>query len=340
MPDLTDRDRERFEDLHEKLEGVSRAEPEPEALEAGPGPIDPMLASTFEGDLAELSTAEWIAEQKYDGTRLILQKFDSEVRMFTRRHVERSDTLPDLVATAEDVLPDELVLDGEYTFLDPDGVSRFLPIHAGDDVLESEGLTGQFAVFDVLARDGMWCTRESLMERKERLADLVPETEEFWPVDYRQREFESFYEDQVEGGEEGIMVKRRESAYHPGTRSVHWRKVKHVTETDLLAVGITPGEGARSETFGALVLTDGERYVGRVGSGFTEAELEAIREAVEPVDERPVPESTVGMAYTPIEPFVVQVKYQEVTPDGELRAPVFLRRRPDKPVADVQPLPT
>jgi ATP-dependent DNA ligase len=44
------------------------------------------------------------------------------------------------------------------------------------------------------------------------------------------------------------------------------------------------------------------------------------------------------MPYTPVEPFVIQVKYQEVTDSGDLRAPVYLRRRPEKPLADVTPI--
>ncbi|MDZ7701660.1 MAG: hypothetical protein U5J98_06105 [Halobacteriales archaeon] len=64
--------------------------------------------------------------------------------------------------------------------------------------------------------------------------------------------------------------------------------MKAFTEADVLIVGITEGEGRRSVTFGALVMTDGTRYVGRVGSGFSEDELESIAETVRPTDQRRV----------------------------------------------------
>lgn len=338
MTELTDRDRERFAELRDRLEGVRRAEPSGGPAPAEAGPIDPMLATTFDGELADLDESVWIAERKFDGTRIVLEKFDGAVSAYTRRHVERSETLATLTAAAEEGLPDGLILDGEYTFLTPEGTSRFVPIHTGAEKVREEGLEERFFVFDVLAVDGEWCTRSGLTERKAVLAETVREIGPIEVVDYRTADFASYYDGLVESGEEGIVLKRRESQYHVGTRSAHWRKVKAFTEADVVVVGYTPGEGRRAATFGALVATDGERYVGRVGSGFDEDELRGLLESMTAVEDRPVAESRVGKPYTPVEPFVVEVKYQEVTDAGELRAPVFLRRRPDKPREDVMPI--
>lgn len=338
MPDLTDRDRDRFAELRDRLEGVRRAEPTEGPAPADAGPIDPMLATTYDGELDDLDESAWIAERKFDGTRIVLEKFDGAVSAYTRRHVERSGTLAELTAAAEEDLPDGLIIDGEYTFLTPEGTSRFVPIHTGAEKIREEGLEERFYVFDVIAVDGEWCTRSGLMDRKEVLAEAVPEVGPIEVVDYRTADFGAFYDGLVESGEEGIIVKRRQSQYHVGTRSAHWRKVKAFTEADVIVVGYTPGEGRRASTFGALVATDGERYVGRVGSGFDQEELGRLLESMTPVKDRPVPESEVGMSYTPVEPFVVEVKYQEVTDGGELRAPVYLRHRPDKPLEDVTPI--
>lgn len=88
---LTDRDEKRFAELREKLDGVDRAVKTKQARPS-PGPIDPMLAQTFVGQLSDLEESTWIAEQKYNGTRIVLQKFNGDVRCFTRRHVERDVT--------------------------------------------------------------------------------------------------------------------------------------------------------------------------------------------------------------------------------------------------------
>jgi len=337
-PELTDAEEARFAALRERLDGVERGEPpEPDAM-TDFEPLDPMLAEPFEGDLSALDADEWLAERKFDGTRILLEKFDGEVRLYTRRHVDRADAVPRVTDAARETLPDGLVLDGEVAFVDPDGGSVFVPIHGGEETIEQYDLTPVYYVFDVLVVDTEWVVREPLSDRRARIEDFLPDRDAIVPIAQHTGDLQAFYDDQVERDEEGIIVKRRDSPYHPNTRSSHWRKVKAFEERDAIAVGYTPGEGARSSTFGALVLTDGEAYVGRVGSGFTEAELSALLEEFRETDERPVPPSEVGSTYTPIEPIVVTVKYQEVTDNRDLRAPVFLGAKPGAPTDDVGPI--
>lgn len=338
-PNLTDADRAKFAELKNRLDGVERIEPDRDRDPPGFGPLDPMLSTTFSDDksLGDLRPSDWFAERKFDGTRLLLEKFDGEVKLFTRRSVERSETVPDAAAEAADRLPDGLILDCEYTFLDDSGTSQFIPIHATSDI-EARDVTGYLYVFDVLAAAGEWCLDTPLVDRKERLAEVVTPGEVIKPVEVRKRSFQAFFDDLIDSGEEGIMIKRRNSPYYPGTRSRHWQKVKAVTERDAIAVGFTAGEGERADTFGALVLTDGDRFIGRVGTGFDDDELDALLDRFETIDERPIPESMVGRPYTPINPVVVTVQYQEVTANGELRAPVYVRIRPDKPIEDVVPI--
>ena len=129
-------DRERFAQLRDRLTGVSAAKRHEPTRLTEFEPIDPMLAETFDGDLAEFDDDGWYAERKYDGTRMLLEKFDGEVRLFTRRHVERSETVPELTSVARNTLPDGLVLDGEVTMVDDEGNSFFMPIHTDRDRLQ------------------------------------------------------------------------------------------------------------------------------------------------------------------------------------------------------------
>lgn len=340
-PKLTESDREKFAALKDRLEGIERTETQPDREPPGFGVVDPMLATRFPADraLGGLQPGEWFAERKFDGTRLLLEKFADEVRLITRRGIDRADTIAATAREAADTLDEGVILDCEYTFLDAHGVSQFIPIHAQSEI-EDRDVTGHLFVFDILAVDGDWCLDRPLAERKNLLDKMVTSGDRIRIVPVRNRAFQDFFDDLVDRGEEGIMIKRRDSPYYPGTRSRHWQKVKFVTERDAIAVGFTPGEGKRADTFGALVLSDGTQFIGRVGSGFDEAELSSLLEAFEPIDDRPFTESTVGRPYTPIEPIVVQVNYQEVTPNGELRAPVFLRVRPNKPIEDVEPVAT
>ncbi|MDZ7729821.1 MAG: ATP-dependent DNA ligase [Natrialbaceae archaeon] len=332
MPDLSDRDREEFERLRSVLEGVTPTDPPESDPVTTFTEIDPMLAQPFNGSLETIDESQWHAEPKYDGTRIILECFDETVRLYTRRHIDRAEAVPRVTEAANRQLPADCILDGELTFFDADGTSQFLPIHSGD----RDGLEPTYVVFDVLVQDGEWVTREPLTARIDRLERMVPETDRIRTTDRRSSDLEAYYDRLVASGEEGIMLKRSRSHYHVAIRSDHWRKVKSFDEVDVLAVGYTEGTGRRSATFGALVLRDSTGYIGKVGSGFTEHALEAIASRFEPSDERRVPVSAVGESYTAIEPFVVSVKFQEFLDSRRLRAPVFLRLRPEKPLESVQ----
>lgn len=324
MPDLSDSDKEKFAALKERLEGVEQSQADHSSEVRDFTTIDPMLAESFDGNLQTLSNEDWIAERKYDGTRIILEKFNDEVKLFTRRHVERSESVPTVAASAVDHLPNGIIIDGEVTFIDAEDNSVFIPIHTAEDELEERNLKTVYYVFDILVRDHEWVTRKPLDIRKELLLDVIPETRHMTYIRGETEGFDSYFESIVDQGEEGIIIKRRTSPYHRNTRSTHWRKVKAFDTHHVAVVGYTPGEGARASTFGALVLMDSDHYIGRVGSGFSDRELESLTNRFVERKERPIPPSTVGKEYTPVEPFVIEVKYQEVTDNGELRAPVYL----------------
>lgn len=338
-PGLSDADKDRFEELREKLAGVETADTAASPRPVELGPIDPMLAQPFEGNLSSLDESEWVAERKYDGTRIIFEKLSGEIRAYTRRGIERADTMPDVVAEASELVPDGTILDSEFAFVDTDNRTHFIPIHSDSDKIEAKDLDRILYVFDILVHDGDWVTSQPLTERKDLLNETITAGESIKHVPVRTSGFKSFYDDLVAENEEGIIIKRAASRYYVNTRSSHWQKVKAFSETDAIAVGYTEGEGARRDTFGALVLTDGDQYIGRVGSGFSNEDLERLRTGFVEVDDRPVPPATVGMPYTPIEPIVVRVKYQSITDNTELRAPVFLQTHPDKPIEEVAPIP-
>src|SRR5207249_6762421 len=77
---------------------------------------------------------------------------------------------------------------------------------------------------------------------------------------------------------EGIVAKRLESRYQPGKRTRDWLKFKAHCEQEFVIAGYTRGKGRRESAFGSLVLAvygaDGLEYVGNVGTGFDEAEIE------------------------------------------------------------------
>lgn len=301
--------------------------------------IDPMLATSYDGDLMSLSEDKWVGEIKYDGTRLILQKYGGHTRTWTRRGTERTKRFPQLIEEANKYLPEGTIIDGELTFVNEDGVSQFLPIHANPSTVEERGLEPRLMVFDVLYVDNESVMREPWKKRRRILEDIINDSRKDMMKlsPFNDTNFQEMFEQANITGREGLIMKNKESPYLEGSRSRHWKKVKAFNETDLIIVGYTKGEGQRSGLFGSLVMTDGEKYVGRVGTGFTNSDLKKMKKMFELRDEpKMIDKTDVPVEFQPIEPFVAEIKYQNLTNDNTLRMPVFNRIRRDKPMKDVQ----
>lgn len=110
-------------------------------------------------------------------------------------------------------------------------------------------------------------------------------------------------------------------------------KDKAFQEGRFVVVGATEGEGARASTFGSLMLAQeteaGLRYVGNVGSGFSEALLQKLAIVLEwlqdacPLPEAPNMDRPVRFY---VRPFVwCEVKHLGYGADGKLRFPSFKR---------------
>jgi bifunctional non-homologous end joining protein LigD len=119
--------------------------------------------------------------------------------------------------------------------------------------------------------------------------------------------------------------------------------------------GYTKGQGRRSSLLGSLVLAvyrGGElSYVGNVGTGFTEAELERLLKKLRPLERKTPPFKVVPKMpkvrkgdVVWVEPkLVCEVEFSEWTHDGHLRAPVYKGLREDKEPEEVRrevPMPT
>jgi bifunctional non-homologous end joining protein LigD len=142
-------------------------------------------------------------------------------------------------------------------------------------------------------------------------------------------------------GLEGLVAKRLDSVYRPGRRSPSWVKVKNVKRQELVVGGWLSGQGNRSGRLGALLVGYYEgaelRYAGRVGSGFTDQELDRLHQLLVPLARDtspftpppPLP-SEVGKQGHFVEPtLVVEVAFSEWTHLGTLRAPRYKGMRTD-----------
>jgi bifunctional non-homologous end joining protein LigD len=140
-------------------------------------------------------------------------------------------------------------------------------------------------------------------------------------------------------GLEGVMAKRLDSPYREGKRSRDWIKLKHTLTQEVVVGGWRPGTGHRADSVGSLLVgipdADGLRYVGRVGTGFTDRQLAELRTRLDALARKTsplidVPSADARDAHWVTPSLVGEVEFAEITSDGRLRAPAWRGWRPDK----------
>jgi bifunctional non-homologous end joining protein LigD len=150
------------------------------------------------------------------------------------------------------------------------------------------------------------------------------------------RDGKAAYREAKRLGWEGIIAKDEGSPYQPGVRSPFWRKVKVRKESEFVIGGYTAPKGGRRHLGALLVgLYDGPklRYVGKVGTGFTQDTLEMLARKLERlrIEKSPFDPPPPIRDATWVRPrLVAQLAYAEWTADGKLRQPAFLGLRTDK----------
>ena len=277
---------------------------------------------------------EWVFEEKYDGIRAVAGRERGQVKIWSRTLQDLTGGFPHVVAAVEALDDGDLMIDGELVTLDANGVSRF-------QLLQRRGAAGasptRYAVFDLLELEGKMLMRRPLGERRSALERLIGRrTDPFFVSRRLVRDGKAAYREAKRLGWEGIIAKDEESPYEPGMRSRYWRKVKVRKESEFVIGGFTAPKGGQQHLGALLVgLYDGPRlrFVGKVGTGFTQetldmlaTKLERLRTGRSPFD--PPPRMRDATWVRP--KLVAQLAYAEWTADGKLRQPAFLGLRTDK----------
>jgi len=294
-------------------------------------PIRPMLATLSPGIV---EGPEWVFEEKYDGIRAVAGRERGRVKIWSRTLQDLTGGFPHVVAAVEALGDGNLMIDGELVALDAKGVSRF-------QLLQRRGSAGasptRYAIFDLLEEDGRSLMSRPLSERRATLERLVGRLTVPLFVSRRLvRDGKAAYREAKRLGWEGIIAKDERSPYQPGVRSPLWRKVKVRKESEFVIGGYTAPKGGRQHLGALLVgLYDGSklRYVGKVGTGFTQETLDTLATKLERLrTEKPPFDPAPRMKdATWVQPkLVAQLVYAEWTADGKLRQPAFLGLRTDK----------
>ena len=336
------------EDLEGASTGSARMVPEPvEGTVEFPEVIAPMLATPIAA--SQFGDEDgWAFEMKWDGVRAVAYLAGGQVRLLSRKG--RDDT-----AAYFDVVPDlarldveTAVLDGEVVVTEPSGRPNFgLLQHRinltrpADIERAAKTWPAQLMLFDILHLNGRSLLKRTYAERREILEDLVPTRRgsrvQVPPI--FDDNLTAALETSAELRMEGVVAKRLNSTYQPGRRGHSWLKLKQHPAQEVVIGGWRPGQGRRAGGVGALLIgvptDEGLRYVGRVGSGFSDHMLDEIQELLTPLAEQTspfldVPREDARDAHWVTPSLVGEVTYGEMTEPGRMRHPVWRGLRPDK----------
>ena len=314
--------------------------------------VSPMLAKA-----GELPTGErgegWSFEMKWDGIRAVAYLEKGSTRLLTRTDRDVSAGYPDLTGQAPAAGAQGLVLDGEIVALDEAGRPSFERLQQRMHVTRPEKVAGlpeavpvHYFAFDVLQIGDQSTLALTYDERRELLESLGIDGPRWLVPPVFVGDGEAALAASRTQGLEGVVAKRRDSAYLPGRRSDTWTKVKHLRMQEVVVGGWRPGQGRREGGIGSLLLgipgDDGLEYVGHVGTGFSDAALDLLAAELEPdrrasspfAGELPRADTRDAVWVTPR--LVGEVTYTEFTSVGRLRHPSWRGLRDDKRPSEVR----
>lgn len=297
----------------------------------------------------------WAAEFKWDGIRAVVAGLGGpRVQVWSRNGNDVTASYPELTggpATAGPVL-----LDGEIVALDGgrpsfSRLAERMHVRAPSPELLAR-VPVVLYVFDLLRVGDRDLMGEPYEARRARLAELgldaLPHVAV--PPSYPDVPAAQLLEVARAHRLEGVVAKRVRSRYEPGRRSPAWIKTALLTTQEVVIGGWTPGHGRRAGMIGALLLGahDGEgrlRYLGHVGTGFTEAALRRLATELAPLaqpgsgfdDDVPAVEARAARWVRPV--LVGEVVYRTLTPDLRLRHAAWRGLRPDRDPHEVVLVP-
>ena len=316
-----------------------------------PAALRPMLAVT---GARPRDPRNWALEMKWDGVRALALIERGRVRLMSRTERDITVAYPELAGLGAATEHKQLLLDGEIVVFGDEDWPRFEAIQprmhiasAAQAAMLARQIPVTYLVFDLLQLDGRPLLDRPYAERRTRLEELRLAGPHWQtPPAFPGEDFAAVQAVSAGHGMEGVVAKRLDSRYVPGTRTDYWRKIKNVRRQEAIVAGYKPGKGNRAGQVGSLLIgvrdTAGRLvYAGHVGTGFTAdtlrmlgGKLAPLRRADSPFDE-PVPPEHARPAVW-VEPrLVIDVDFDVWTKAGRMRAPVYKGLRDDVDPADV-----
>jgi bifunctional non-homologous end joining protein LigD len=327
---------------------IHRIDPSAARRDPFPESVVPMLAR-----LAKLPARDddWAVEVKWDGVRAIACCRPGRLKLQTRNLNEVTSQYPEVRRLTRQLGSREAVLDGELVAFDAEGRPSFerlqQRIHQTSESVVRRRMKSHpvtYVIFDLLYLEGKSLMGEPYSRRRELLEELELDGDSWQTPDYSRDRAKELLAASAERGLEGIVLKRLDSTYAPGKRAGSWLKVKNLGRQEFVIGGWLPGEGRRRGTLGALLLgyfdEEGElRYAGKVGTGFSDRDLDELLERLRPLQRKKNPFAGgrgPRQANFVESKLVAEIEFRELTADGMVRHGSFKGLREDKEAAAVR----
>jgi DNA ligase-1 len=300
-------------------------------------PVKLMLAQ-MANDVAEALKehgGKTALEYKLDGARVQIHKKGGNVKIFSRRLTDVTESLPEVVETVKrNIKAESAILEGEVIAVDGEGhplpfqhlMRRFKRVHEIEDAAST--IPVKLFLFDILYLNGQSLIALSYLQRRqilEEYAGEIPLTKQI--ITDSVEEAERFLKEALNAGHEGLMAKKIDSDYVPGIRGKRWLKIKPtLPPLDLVIVAAEYGYGKRHRWLSDYYLAarDAETgeflTVGKTFKGLTDAE---IVEMTKRLKELAVKEEPRRVLVVP--KIVVEVAYNEIQKSPKYKCGMALR---------------
>ncbi|WP_281978032.1 cisplatin damage response ATP-dependent DNA ligase [Pseudorhizobium flavum] len=256
-----------------------------------------MLANPVEeGDLEKLDPEDYAAEWKWDGIRIQMSSYGGTKKLYSRSGDDITGAFPDIVDSInfEGVVDGELLVGGTMRSNSPTRTFSDLQQRLNRKTVTNRMLDDYPAfvrAYDLLFQGDQDIRARTFFERRERLGEVIEKAphDRFDLsdlVDFSDwQELDRLRVDPPDPVIEGVMIKRKDSAYQAGRLKGPWFKWKRDPyNIDAVMLYAQRGHGKRSSyysdfTFGVWAESpDGEQLVpvGKAYFGFTDAELEVL----------------------------------------------------------------
>ena len=299
-------------------------------------PMLPTMATRGDITLGQHEGATFAFEMKWDGYR-ILADVGRDVRLVSRGGKDYTRLFPHASELLQ-MLADGGCVDGELVALGPDGRPDFSLLHKADR--DGAHAPLRYMVFDLLRLGDRDLTAEPWSTRRELLDQMGVTKHVVVPPAYT-GSFDHAWRAAEELGLEGVVAKRTDSAYTPGERSSAWLKIKRALHQEVVVVGVRTGRRDIASLLVAVPDDEGElRYAGRVGTGFSNAQLvdigaklRRIQRATPPVD---VPVEDARDAWWVTPKYVAEVRIAGATAEKKVRQASWRGWRDEKDPSEVR----